>query len=193
MKYVDEELFLRGIAMWCLYSLVGTFFAPQLEFLAGLLGTVLFIISLKDVKQKEPKLESVKNRLKFMTYVIVGIAVIDFILGRISMQNISTREISAIITSVEVAVGLYVLRLGIEMLGIEASTTSNALQINKLQSAWSTSAIVMASVYSFYFIMLFIMGNFALIILMQGLVNVSYALIKISFLILFRQELKTKK
>ena len=187
MRFIDKTLFLRGVMLWCLLSLPSTFFAPSLEFLAGLLGTMLFVISVKNVEQKIPELMRLKNKLKFMMCVIIGIAIIDF-----TQNIIPIGIIPAIVELAEPAIGLYVLRLAIEMVSVEAGAHNSTLQINKLQKVWLIGAVVMAVICCAYLLSVFV-KSFNLIVLTLLIGKLVFVLIKIMLFIFFYKELESKK
>ncbi len=188
MRLIDKTLFLRGVMLWCLLSLVSTFFAPSVEFLAGLLGTILLIMSFNDnINQKKPELVQLKSKLKIMVYMILGIVIIDF-----TQNMVPIGVIPAIIELVEPAIGLYVLKLAIEMLRAEAGIPNNTIQIDKLNKIWLIGVVVMAAIGCTYLLSVFV-RSFNLIALTLLIAKMTFVLIKIVLFISFYKQLETKK
>ena len=184
MRLIDKTLFLRGIMLWCLLSLVSTFFAPSVEFLAGLLGTIVLIISFdSNINQKNPELAQLKSKLKIMVYMIIGITIIDF-----TQNIIPIGIIPAIIELVEPAIGLYVLKLAIEMLRVDAGILNNT----KLNKIWLIGVVVMAAIGCTYLLSVFV-RSFNLIALTLLIAKMTFVLIKIALFISFYKQLETKK
>lgn len=188
MRLIDKTLFLRGIMLWCLLSLVSTFFAPSVEFLAGLLGTIVLIMSFdSNINQKNPELAQLKSKLKIMVYMIIGITIIDF-----TQNIIPIGIIPAIIELVEPAIGLYVLKLAIEMLRVDAGILNNTIQVDKLNKIWLIGVVVMAAIGCTYLLSVFV-RSFNLIALTLLIAKMTFVLIKIVLFISFYKQLETKK
>ena len=100
--------------------------------------------------------------------------------------------IPAIIELVEPAIGLYVLKLAIEMLRAEAGIPNNTIQIDKLNKIWLIGVVVMAAIGCTYLLSVFV-RSFNLIALTLLIAKMTFVLIKIVLFISFYKQLETKK